>query len=213
MSTKKTPNNLWTGASGASISYIWPSMSCKNSTQSVHGFRCQKNQPLLIYLSRSSRDLQKPKTKLIFQFSLFQKIPFLYFFLHKSWIWQTLGHVMNIFSYWHFHNASKEYFWSKKTSNFMHCTGSKVPFWQFFNFSKMALYISQFLLRFQNPSRRDRNYYIQLYEILANYQKRKKCLISIRWSLFWRNVHRPKLGEFEKEYSLPKKKSALNGAD
>ena len=38
---------------------------------------------------------------------------FLYFFLHKSWIWRTLGHVMNIFSYWHFHNASKEYFWSK----------------------------------------------------------------------------------------------------
>ena len=27
---------------------------------------------------------------------------------------------MNIFSYWHFHNASKEYFWSKKFSNFIH---------------------------------------------------------------------------------------------
>ena len=23
-----------------------------------------------------------------------EKIPFLYFFLHQSWIWQTLGHVM-----------------------------------------------------------------------------------------------------------------------
>jgi hypothetical protein len=44
---------------------------------------------------------------------------------------------MNIFSYWHFHNASKEYFWSKKIQ--ISCTGSKVPFWQFFNFSKMAL--------------------------------------------------------------------------
>jgi hypothetical protein len=32
---------------------------------------------------------------------------------------------MDIFSYCHFHNASKE------------CL--KVPFWQFFNFSKMAL--------------------------------------------------------------------------
>ena len=65
----------------------------------VQNFRKQKNQPLPIYRSRPSRDSQKPKTTKIFQFSrwLFQKIPFLYFFLHKSWIWQTLGHVMNIF--------------------------------------------------------------------------------------------------------------------
>ena len=27
---------------------------------------------------------------------------------------------MNIFSYWHFHNTSKKYFWSKKIWNFMH---------------------------------------------------------------------------------------------
>jgi hypothetical protein len=33
-----------------------------------------------------------------------------YFFLHKSWIWRALGRVMNIFSYWHFHNALKEHF-------------------------------------------------------------------------------------------------------
>ena len=105
----------------------------------VQDFRQQKNQPLPIQRSRPSVYSQEPKTAKKFQFSrwLFQKIPFLYFFLRKSWIWRTLGHVMNIFSYWHFHNASKEYFWSKKFQ--ISPTGSKVPFWQFFNFSKMAL--------------------------------------------------------------------------
>ena len=49
-----------------------------------------------------------------------EKIPFLYFFLHKSWIWQTLGHVMKKFSYCHFHNAPKECFWPNKFLNFMH---------------------------------------------------------------------------------------------
>ena len=49
-----------------------------------------------------------------------EKIPFLYFFLHKSWIWQNLGHVTKKFSYRHFHNASKECFWPKFFLNFMH---------------------------------------------------------------------------------------------
>ena len=64
------------------------------------------------------------------QFSrgLFRQIPFLYFFLHKSWIWQTLGHVMDIFFYRHIHNPAKECFWPKK--NQISCTGSKVPFWK-----------------------------------------------------------------------------------
>ena len=86
------------------------------------GFRCQKNQPILIYPFRRLRDSQEPKTKIFFQFSrgLFQEIPFLYFFLDKSWIWPTLGHVMDIFSYCHFHIASKECFLPKKISNFMH---------------------------------------------------------------------------------------------
>ena len=57
-----------------------------------------------------------------------EKIPFLYFFLHKSWIWQTLGHVTKEISYRHFHNASKECFWPKHF--LISCTGSKVPFWQ-----------------------------------------------------------------------------------
>ena len=84
-------------------------------------FRQPKKYPLLIQRSRPSRDSQEPKTKIIFQFSrgLFQKIPFLYFFLHKSWIWRTLGRVTKKISYCHFHNASKESFWSKNFSNFM----------------------------------------------------------------------------------------------
>ena len=44
----------------------------------------------------------------------------MYFLLHKSWIWWTLGHVMSIFSYCHFHNASNECFWPKKISNLIH---------------------------------------------------------------------------------------------
>ena len=50
----------------------------------------------------------------------FLENPLFVIFLHKSWIWQTLGQVMNIFYYCYFHNASKECFWSKKISNFMH---------------------------------------------------------------------------------------------
>ena len=55
-----------------------------------------------------------------------QKIPFLYFFLHKSWIWQTLGHVTKKISYRQFHNASKECFWPKKILNFMHMFKSAI---------------------------------------------------------------------------------------
>ena len=45
---------------------------------------------------------------------LFQKIPLLYFFLHKSWIWRTLGQVMNIFSYCHFIMLQKNAIGQKK---------------------------------------------------------------------------------------------------
>ena len=63
--------------------------------------------------------------------------PLFVLFLHKSWIWQTLGHVTKKFSYCHFHNAPKECFWPKK--NWISCTGSKVPFWQKWKIAKMAL--------------------------------------------------------------------------
>ena len=104
----------------------------------VQDFRQQKNQPLPIQRSRPSVYSQEPKTTKKFQFSrwLFQKIPFLYFFLHKSWIWRTLGHVMNIFSYWHFYNASKEYFWSKNKFKF-HAPVKKCHFGNFSIFPGM----------------------------------------------------------------------------
>ena len=67
-----------------------------------------------------------------------EKIPFLYFFLHKSWIWQTLGHVTKKNSYRHFHNASKECFWPKKIFEFharvQKChfgKNEKLPKWHF----------------------------------------------------------------------------------
>ena len=99
----------------------------------IQVFRQQKNQPLPIQRSSPSVYSQERKTTKKFQFSrwLFQKIPFLYFFLHKSWIWQTLGHVMNIFLTGIFLMLQRNTFGPKQIS--------KVPFWQFFNFSKMAL--------------------------------------------------------------------------
>ena len=85
-------------------------------TLTVQIFRQPKKYPLLIQRSRPLRDSQEPKTRKKIQFSraLFQKIPFLYFFLHKFWIWRTLGHVTKKMSYCHFHNASKECFWPKR---------------------------------------------------------------------------------------------------
>ena len=102
-------------------------------------FRQPKKYPLLIQQSRPSRDSQEPKTKIIFQLSrgLFQKIPFLYFFLHKSWIWRTLGRVIKKVSYCHFYNASKENFWPKKILNFMH--GFKSAILAIFHFCQKAL--------------------------------------------------------------------------
>ena len=67
---------------------------------------------------------EKRKKKILIR-AFFQKIPLQYFFLHISWIWRALGHVLDIFSFCHFHNASKECFWPKK--NQISCTGSKVP--------------------------------------------------------------------------------------
>ena len=98
----------------------------------VQVFRRPKKGLLLIQRSRPSRESQEPKTttttKNQFSRGLFKKIPFLYFFLHKAWIWRTLGHVMDIFSYCHFHIVSKECFWPKKIQ--ISCMGSKVSFWK-----------------------------------------------------------------------------------
>ena len=94
-----------------------------HNTLLVQDFRQQKNQPLPIYRSRPSRDSYEPKTttkKNQFLLWLLQKFPFFYFFLHKSWIWQTLVHGINIFCKWHFYYASKEVFRPKFFLNFMH---------------------------------------------------------------------------------------------
>ena len=65
----------------------------------------------------------KQKQKFNSREGFFRKSPFLYFFLHKSWIWRTLEQVMDIFCTWHFHNVSKVVFWPKRY--WISCTGSK----------------------------------------------------------------------------------------
>ena len=66
----------------------------------------------------------------------FLRIPFLYFLLHKSWFWQTLEHVIEIFSCCNFHNASKEYFLAKKNLDFMHGLKSAIlAIFQFCHYS------------------------------------------------------------------------------
>ena len=64
----------------------------------------------------------------------FRKSPFLYFLLHKSWIWRTLGHVMDIFSYCHFQKAWKKCFWPKKIK--FHAPVQKCHFGNFSIFPK-----------------------------------------------------------------------------
>ena len=57
------------------------------------------------------------------------------FVLFPAWILVLAdpGTCYEYFSYWHFHNASKEYFWSKKFSNFMHRFKSAIlAIFQFF---------------------------------------------------------------------------------
>jgi hypothetical protein len=91
---------------------------CKLVTLPVQVFRWPKGlQGIHMNLNQFSR-------------GLFYKTPFLCFFLHKSWIWRTLGYVMDIFSYCNFYIASKECFWPKKIQ--ISCMGSKVPFWKKF---------------------------------------------------------------------------------
>ena len=91
-------------------------------TLSFYNNEPSKNKHFLILLSSLARNSQEPKLKRIFEilWVLFEKSLSLYFDWPKSWIWQTLEKVMNNFSKWHFHNASKEVFWPKKILNFMH---------------------------------------------------------------------------------------------
>ena len=92
------------------------------TTLSFYHYEQSKNKHLLILLFSLASNSQEPKLKRIFEIPwvLFEKSLSLYFDWPKSWIWQTLEKVRNIFSKWHFHNASKEVFWPKKDLNFMH---------------------------------------------------------------------------------------------
>ena len=88
---------------------------CTHSILFVQVFRWPKKGPLLIYTFRPLRDSKEPKTKENknqFLRGFFWKILFLYFLLHKSCIWRTLGHVMDIFLIAIF-ILSKECFWPK----------------------------------------------------------------------------------------------------
>ena len=104
------------------------------NTLSFYNNEPSKNKHFLILLSSLASNSQEPKLKRIFEilWVLSEKSLSLYFDWPKSWIWRTLEKVMNIFSKWHFHNASKEVFWAKKNSSM----ASKVPFWQFFHSAK-----------------------------------------------------------------------------
>ena len=67
----------------------------------------------------------------------FRKFPFCTFSCINSGFGRPWDVLWIFFSSCHFHNALKVYLWLKIVSNFM--TSSKVPFWQFFNFSEMVL--------------------------------------------------------------------------
>ena len=129
---------------------IWSIQCAKNTkewtkkcgfldTLSFYNNEPSKNKHFLILLSSLSRNSQELKLKRIFEIPwvLLEKSLSLYFDWTKSWIWWTLEKVMNIFSKWHIHNASKEVFWQKKFC--ISCTGSKVPLWQNGEIAKMAL--------------------------------------------------------------------------
>ena len=59
----------------------------------------------ILLLNDDKHDEHKGSEKNVVYVRLFQKIHVLYFDGRKFWIWGTLGHAMNIFTKWHFHNA------------------------------------------------------------------------------------------------------------
>ena len=95
-----------------------------------------KNKHFLILLSRVTRYSQEPGLKRIFEilWVLFEEISSFYSDWPKFWIWQTLGHVRDIFCNCHLHNASKEVFWPNKCLNSMRRFKSAIlaifQFWQ-----------------------------------------------------------------------------------
>ena len=82
----------------------------------------------------------EPKTKQKFNSRegfFFRKSSFCTFSCKKSWIWQTLGHVMDILSYFPFSYCFKRMLLAKKIQ--ISCMGLKVPFWKNWKIAKIVL--------------------------------------------------------------------------
>ena len=70
---------------------------------------------------RETHSNLKQQKKFNYHDGFFRKSPFCTFScINPGFGGPWVGHVMNIFSKWHFHYASKEYFWPKQILNFMH---------------------------------------------------------------------------------------------
>ena len=102
--------------------YIQPTNMTMCIILPVQVFRQQKTQPLLIQHSRPLRNSQEPKItkKKSILMMAFLENPLFVLFPAQILDLADPGACYEYFFYWHFHNASKEYFWSKKISNFMH---------------------------------------------------------------------------------------------
>ena len=104
------------------------------STLLFYKFEYQKERHLLILLSMLARYSSEPKLKMIFEmlWVLFERISVFYNDWPRSWISQTLGHVMDILNVIF---IILQFFFFR-----ISCTGSKVSFLQLFNSSKVALF-------------------------------------------------------------------------
>ena len=68
---------------------------------------------------------------------LFQKIHILYLDGHKSWIWWTLGHAVNIFIKLNFHSASNKGIYLQKNSKSLQWFKSTM---QWLNIAELAIF-------------------------------------------------------------------------
>ena len=103
----------------------------------------------------------------------FLENPLLYFFLHKSWIWQTLGHVMNIFLIGIFIMLQKNTFAQKKFK--FHAPVQKCHFGNFSIFSKWHFFTRAWNLLGFLPSR----YLDRQCDLLACIWCSSRCLMRV----------------------------------
>ena len=85
----------------------------------------------LILPSSLSRYSSAPKTKRILQmlWCIFKTIQFVYFYPQFLALGQSLRHVLDKVTWWHFQSTSKKAIWPKNFMNYMH--GFRVSFWRF----------------------------------------------------------------------------------